>query len=99
VVAVVGDNVAAPAVTANVTVAPLIGAPLVPVTFTMSGSDSDVPTSPTCPLPETRTMADGEDAFGPDGSELPQAAATAKATSDNAPRIRAACMQSPINDV
>jgi hypothetical protein len=44
-------------------------------------------------------MADGEDAFGPDGSELPQAAATAKATSDNAPRIRAACMQSPINDV
>src|SRR4051812_42980599 len=95
--AVVGDNAAAPAVTANGTDAPLTGVPLVPVTLTMSGSDSDVPTSPTWPLPDTRAMADGADVLGPEGSELPQAAAIATTTSDTAPRIRTASMRSPIN--
>src|SRR6266496_6137994 len=44
-------------------------------------------------------MADGVDVLGPEGSELPQAAAAASAATVNAPRIRTANMQSPINDV
>src|SRR5438045_9107316 len=95
--AVVGDKLAAPAVTANVTDAPFTGVPLVPVTLTMSGSDSDVPTSPTCPLPDTRAMADAADVLGPEGSELPQAAAIATTTSDRAPRIRTTSLRSAIH--
>jgi hypothetical protein len=40
VVVVVGDRLAAPTVTANVTAAPLIGVLLEPVTFTTSGRDN-----------------------------------------------------------
>jgi hypothetical protein len=47
VVVVVGDRLAAPTVTANVTDAPLIGVLLAPVTLTTSGRDSGCPTIPT----------------------------------------------------
>jgi hypothetical protein len=47
VVVVVGERLAAPDVTANVTDAPLIGEPPEPVTLTTSGNDSGCPTSPT----------------------------------------------------
>jgi hypothetical protein len=42
-------------------------------------------------------MADGVPEVGPEGSELPQAAAAANAVKANTPRIRTASMQSPIN--
>jgi hypothetical protein len=53
VVVVPGETVAVPLVTANVTVTPASGAPVVEVTLTVSGVERAWPTKPTWPLPET----------------------------------------------
>src|SRR5262249_25009264 len=70
-----GFTLAAPDVTAKLTDAPETADPLA-VTFTVSGTDSDVPTSPTCPSPETMAMAEGVLFEGPDVSPEPPHAAT-----------------------
>jgi hypothetical protein len=74
VTAVVGDTVALPVVTANVTVTPDTGESDAEVTSNTTGDARVLPTAPVCPAPLTAAIAAG---VGTDGLvESPHAART-----------------------